>query len=115
MMSLVLEWLKEQGGVEKIEAENSRKASHLYDFIDKSSFYSGTAHPDHRSIMNVTFNLADESLLGDFLSEALSAGLYALKGHRAVGGVRASIYNAMPYKGCEALVNFMREFERRNG
>ena len=115
MMSLVLEWLKEQGGVEKIEAENSRKASHLYDFIDKSDFYSGTAHSDHRSIMNVTFNLANESLLGDFVSEALSAGLYALKGHRTVGGARASIYKAMPYEGCEALVIFMREFERRKG
>ena len=115
MMSLVLEWLNEQGGVGKIEIENSRKAAHLYDFIDNSDFYEGTAHPDHRSIMNVTFNLSENELLSDFLEQALAAGLYALKGHRAVGGVRASIYNAMPYKGCEALVDFMREFEKDRG
>ena len=115
MMSLVLDWLKEQGGVKKIEENNNLKASHVYDFIDKSDFFSGTAHPDHRSIMNVTFNLADNDLLSDFLKNALEADLYALKGHRAVGGARASIYNAMPMSGCEALVDFMREFERTQG
>ena len=112
MMSLVLDWLKDQGGVQKIEQRNDSKASHVYDFIDKSDFYSGTAHPDHRSIMNVTFNLGENDLLSGFLEDALNAGLYALKGHRAVGGARASIYNAMPMAGCEALVNFMSEFER---
>ena len=115
MMSLVLDWLKDQGGVQKIEQRNDSKASHVYDFIDKSDFYSGTAHPDHRSIMNVTFNLAENDLLSGFLEDALNAGLYALKGHRAVGGARASIYNAMPMAGCEALVNFMSEFERTKG
>ena len=114
-MSLVLEWLKEQGGVEGIEKTNNSKAAHVYDFIDKSDFFSGTAHPDHRSIMNVTFNLADNDLLGKFLEDALRSDLYALKGHRAVGGARASIYNAMPMAGCEALVNFMDEFERTKG
>ena len=114
-MSLVLDWLKEQGGVKKIEEKNASKASLIYDFVDKSDFYSGTAHPDHRSIMNVTFNLAENDLLGDFLEDALKANLYALKGHRAVGGARASIYNAMPMSGCEALVNFMSEFERTKG
>ena len=84
-------------------------------FIDKSDFFSGTAHPDHRSIMNVTFNLADNDLLSIFLEDALRSDLYALKGHRAVGGARASIYNAMPMAGCEALVNFMDEFERTKG
>ena len=115
MMSLVLDWLKEQGGVEGIEKTNNSKAAHVYDFIDKSDFFSGTAHPDHRSIMNVTFNLADNDLLGKFLEDALRSDLYALKGHRAVGGARASIYNAMPMAGCEALVNFMDEFERTKG
>ena len=115
MMSLVLDWLKEQGGVQEIEKKNDSKASHVYNHIDKSDFYSGTAHPDHRSIMNVTFNLAENDLLSNFLEDALKADLYALKGHRAVGGARASIYNAMPMAGCEALVDFMSEFERTKG
>ena len=115
MMSLVLDWLKEQGGVAKMEKNNDLKALHVYDYIDKSDFFSGTAHHDHRSIMNVTFNLANNDLLSDFLEDALKANLYALKGHRAVGGARASIYNAMPMSGCEALVNFMSEFERTKG
>ena len=98
-----------------MEARNEAKAKLIYDAIDNSDFYRGTAHPDHRSIMNVTFNLADEELLGSFLDGALKNGLYALKGHRAVGGARASIYNAMPMEGCQALVDFMQEFERSNG
>jgi len=112
MMSLVLEWLKDEGGVSVMEARNEAKAQLIYDAIDGSDFYRGTAHPNHRSIMNVTFNLADESLLDRFVDEALEHKLYALKGHRAVGGARASIYNAMPVEGCQALVDFMREFER---
>ncbi len=112
MMSLVLEWLKGEGGVEAMEKRNEAKARLIYDAIDTSDFYRGTAHPDHRSIMNVTFNLEDESLLNNFVSEALENGLYALKGHRAVGGARASIYNAMPIEGCQALVDFMQDFER---
>lgn len=114
MMSLVLDWLKDQGGLEKMEPQNEAKAKLIYDFIDGSDFYYGTAQAEHRSIMNVTFNLAKEDLLGDFLQQAEAADLYALKGHRAVGGARASIYNAMPTAGCQALVDFMAEFERNN-
>lgn len=115
MMSLVLDWLKEEGGVAKMEARNNAKAKLIYDAIDNSDFYIGIAHPAHRSIMNVTFSLANNDLLGDFLAGALDRGLYALKGHRAVGGARASIYNAMPLEGCQALVDFMLEFEKSNG
>lgn len=114
MMSLVMEWLKEQGGVAKMEEVNNAKAKILYDAIDSSDFYLGAAHADHRSIMNVTFNLANNDLLPAFLSQAESQGLYALKGHRVVGGARASIYNAMPIEGCQALADFMKEFEKNN-
>ncbi len=109
---LVMKWLKDQGGIAAIEKINEQKAARLYDVIDNSSFYTGTAHPDHRSIMNVTFTLPNDELTGSFLKSALENGLYALKGHRNVGGVRASIYNAMPLAGCEALADFMKEFER---
>jgi len=93
---------------------NEQKAKLLYDYIDGSDFYFGTADPAHRSVMNVTFNLNNEDLLGDFVSQAEEQGLYALKGHRAVGGARASIYNAMPLAGCQALVDFMAEFEAKH-
>lgn len=115
MMKLVMEWLKEQGGVEKMEAQNEAKAKILYDCIDGSDFYLGTAQEAHRSIMNVTFTLAKDELLNDFLKQAEDRGLYALKGHRAVGGARASIYNAMPVEGCQALADFMQEFEKSQG
>jgi len=115
MMSLVLDWLQDKGGVAKMEAVNNNKAKLIYDAIDASDFYNGTAHPEHRSIMNVTFTLSNDDLLGKFVKEAEESGLYALKGHRAVGGARASIYNAMPIEGCQALVDFMAEFERTNG
>jgi phosphoserine aminotransferase len=115
MMSLVMEWLKQQGGVEKLEQQNETKAKILYDAIDGSDFYLGAAHPDHRSIMNVTFNLAKDELLDAFVEQAAARGLYALKGHRVVGGARASIYNAMPIAGCQALADFMAEFEKANG
>lgn len=114
MMSLVMEWLKDQGGVEKMEGVNNTKAKILYDAIDSSDFYLGAANADHRSIMNVTFNLANNDLLPAFLSQAESQGLYALKGHRVVGGARASIYNAMPVAGCQALADFMKDFEKTN-
>lgn len=114
MMKLVLEWLRDQGGVEAIESQNNDKASLLYDAIDNSEFYLGVAQAEHRSIMNVTFNLANNDLLDSFLARALENGLYALKGHRNVGGIRASIYNAMPREGCQALVDFMRDFENDN-
>lgn len=114
-MSLVMQWLKDQGGIAAIEKVNRVKAVTLYDVIDQSSYYSGTAHPDHRSIMNVTFTLPDEDSTAAFLKQAGEIGLYALKGHRNVGGVRASIYNAMPLAGCEKLAEFMKEFERTQG
>lgn len=113
MMKLVLEWLRDQGGVDAIEQQNNDKASLLYDLIDGSDFYLGTVQTAHRSIMNVTFNLAKNELLDDFLAGALANGLYALKGHRNVGGVRASIYNAMPLAGCQALADFMLDFEKQ--
>lgn len=115
MMKLVLEWLKGEGGVDAIEARNDEKAGILYDVIDNSDFYLATVQNEHRSVMNVTFNLSNNDLLNDFLEQALAKGLYALKGHRNVGGVRASIYNAMPREGCVALAEFMQEFEKNNG
>lgn len=111
-MGLVMQWLKDQGGIAAIEKTNEAKAAVLYDVIDQSNYYTGTAHPDHRSIMNVTFTLPDDDSTAAFLKQAGDAGLYALKGHRNVGGVRASIYNAMPTAGCEKLAEFMKEFER---
>ena len=115
MMKLVLDWLREQGGVGAIEQANAEKAAILYDIVDGSDFYRGTAWAPHRSHMNVTFNLAENDALDIFLGEAEANGLYALKGHRKVGGARASIYNAMPAAGCRALADFMRHFERRRG
>ncbi len=115
MMSLVLEWLKAEGGVAAMEKRNNEKAKLIYDYIDSQDFYFGTAQAAHRSVMNVTFNMQKEDLLGDFVAQAEAAGLYALKGHRDVGGARASIYNAMPMAGCQALVDFMQEFAARNG
>lgn len=114
-MSLVMEWLKDQGGTAAMEKLNRQKAETLYQVIDSSDFYTGTAHPEHRSIMNITWTLPDEELTQQFLQQALAQGLYALKGHRVVGGIRASIYNAMPLAGCRKLAEFMREFERVNG
>jgi len=115
VIKLVLEWLNEQGGVAAIEKSNEKKAARLYQVIDGSSFYQGIAHPDHRSIMNVSFKTKNEELDAKFLQEAEAAGLYALKGHRNVGGVRASIYNPMSLVGVETLANFMEGFERNNG
>tara|TARA_R110002110_G_scaffold376446_1_gene586281 strand:- start:34423 stop:35514 length:1092 start_codon:yes stop_codon:yes gene_type:complete len=114
-MGLTMQWLKDQGGLEAIEKVNEQKAATLYEVIDSSDFYTGTAHPEHRSIMNVTFTLPNDDLSAGFLKEALDSGLYALKGHRNVGGIRASIYNAMPLAGCEKLADFMKEFEKKNG
>lgn len=112
MMKLVLEWLKDEGGVSAIEKQNEAKAKLLYDVIDSTDFYVGVSHPAHRSTMNVTFNLANNDLLDEFLKGADARGLYALKGHRAVGGARASIYNAMPVAGCQALADYMQEFAK---
>jgi len=114
VINLVLKWLKGQGGVAAIEKINEAKAAHLYKLVDNSAFYTGHAQPAHRSIMNVTFNLPTAELLELFLEQSTDAGLTALKGHRSVGGARASIYNAMPMEGIVALADFMKDFERRN-
>ncbi len=112
---LVLDWLKDQGGIAAIEKQNEAKAQRLYDLIDGTDFYRGVIQPEFRGTMNVSFNLASEELEAKFLKEAGARDLYALKGHRSVGGIRASIYNAMPLAGVEALVGFMQEFEKNNG
>jgi phosphoserine aminotransferase len=112
---LVLKWLIAQGGLAAIERANLRKAGKLYAEIDRTGFYRGTAHADCRSLMNVTFRLGTEALEAQFVKESTVAGLDGLKGHRSVGGMRASIYNAFPETGIDALVAFMREFERTHG
>jgi phosphoserine aminotransferase len=111
----VLRWLKGQGGLDGIAQRNDRKARILYDAMDGTDFYRGTARPPSRSNMNVTFRIAEESLEADFLAQAKKEGLLGLKGHRSVGGLRASIYNACPVESVEALVGFMRQFERQRG
>jgi phosphoserine aminotransferase len=115
IIDLVCKWLKEKGGLEAMQQENQEKAKLLYDAIDATEFYRGHADPDSRSVMNVTFRLPSEDLEKKFASEATAAGMDGLKGHRSVGGIRASIYNAFPKEGCEALVEFMKEFEKKNG
>ncbi len=114
LSGLVFQWLKQQGGVAAMEQVNREKAAILYDYIDQSPFYKNDIHPDNRSRMNVPFQLIKPELDGLFLEQAAERGLVALKGHRAVGGMRASIYNAMPIEGVKALVEFMREFEQTN-
>ena len=115
VMRLVMTWLLKNGGLEAMEASNARKAGKLYAEIDRTGFYRGHAHTDARSRMNVTFRLPSEDLDKQFVKEATAAGLDGLKGHRSVGGLRASIYNAFPEAGVDALVAFMQEFERKNG
>jgi phosphoserine aminotransferase len=115
IMRLVMAWLLKRGGLAAIEKENIRKADKLYAEIDRTGFYRGHARPDSRSRMNVTFRLPSEELEKKFVKESTAAGLDGLKGHRSVGGLRASIYNAFPEGGVDALVAFMREFERKNG
>ena len=115
MAGLVFQWLKRQGGIAAIEARNRAKAQLLYRAIDNSALYVNRVAPDCRSRMNVPFYLRDESLNEAFLSGAHSAGLLQLKGHKSVGGMRASLYNAMPLAGVEALVAYMQEFERTHG
>ncbi|MDQ3213292.1 MAG: 3-phosphoserine/phosphohydroxythreonine transaminase [Acidobacteriota bacterium] len=115
VMRLVLAWLMKRGGLEAIERKNARKADKLYAEIDRTEFYRGHARTDSRSRMNVTFRLPTEELEKKFAKDATAEGLDGLKGHRSVGGMRASIYNAFPEEGVDALVHFMHEFERRNG
>ena len=115
VMGLVLKWLKKQGGLGAIDELNTRKADKLYAEIDRTGFYRAHAQPGSRSRMNVTFRLPSEELEKAFAKEATAAGLDGLKGHRSVGGMRASIYNAFPEDGVDALVQFMQEFEKKNG
>jgi phosphoserine aminotransferase len=115
VLGLVTRWLIGQGGLGAIAAVNERKAGKLYAEIDRTGFYRGTAQKDSRSLMNVTFRLASEELEKQFVKDAEKAGLDGLKGHRSVGGMRASIYNAFPEAGVDALTGFMQEFERRHG
>ena len=112
MAGLIFQWLKQSGGVAAMEQRNIAKARRLYDAIDQSGFYVNRVAPECRSRMNVPFYLRDESRNEAFLSGARANGLLQLKGHKSVGGMRASIYNAMPMAGVEALVAYMREFER---
>lgn len=115
LLALVTRWVADQGGVDALDARNREKAGRLYDAIDASDFYRGTAAPEHRSLMNVTFNLPSEDLEAKFAAESAAEGLKGLKGHRSVGGIRASIYNAFPVEGVDALVGFMKAFESANG
>jgi phosphoserine aminotransferase len=115
ILGLTVKWLRSLGGLPAIGKMNERKAAKLYAEIDRSGFYRGTAQKESRSLMNVTFRLATEELEKLFVKESTAAGLDGLKGHRAVGGMRASIYNAFPEEGVDALVQFMREFERKRG
>lgn len=115
LLSLVLEWVKEQGGVSAIEKTNNAKAEILYNTIDESAgFYTGHARKDSRSHMNITFTLPNEELTKNFLQQAKEAGFVGLNGHRSVGGCRASIYNAVPLEHCEQLSNFMKKYQEAN-
>lgn len=114
MCKLVLEWIKEQGGIEAVYRTNLKKASILYDYLDSSSMFSSTVAKEDRSLMNVPFVTGNDELDAKFVKEATAAGFVNLKGHRTVGGMRASIYNAMPVEGVEKLVAFMKEFEKAN-
>ena len=111
---LVLEWIKSLGGLEAMAERNRKKASILYDFLDNSKMFKGTVVPEDRSLMNVPFVTDSEELNAKFIKEAKEAGFVNLKGHRTVGGMRASIYNAMPIEGVEKLVEFMTKFEKEN-
>jgi phosphoserine aminotransferase len=114
IVKLVMDWLEANGGLEAMEARNNEKAKLLYDAIDNLTLYSGTAEVKDRSIMNVTFRITPEALEAKFSKEAEERGMIGLKGHRSVGGCRASIYNAMPLQGVQELVRFMEKFEKEN-
>ncbi|MBJ8029467.1 3-phosphoserine/phosphohydroxythreonine transaminase [Bacillus cereus group sp. N21] len=111
---LVLEWLKEQGGVSAIEEQNRKKAALLYDFLDESKLFTSPVDPAYRSLMNIPFTTPSNDLNEQFLQKAKTLGLVTLKGHRSVGGMRASIYNAMPVEGVQQLVDYMKDFELEN-
>lgn len=115
VVGLVLKWIRETGGLQAMAERNVEKAKLLYDFLDQSTFFRGTAHRESRSLMNVCFRAPSEALEEQFCSEATKRGFAGLKGHRSVGGMRASIYNACPRESVVALVDFLKEFERANG
>lgn len=115
VMGLVFKWQIKSGGLAAMKLHNERKARHIYDVLDESKFYKGHARKDSRSLMNITFRLPTEELEEKFIKEARANGMDGLKGHRSVGGVRASTYNAFPEAGCKALGQFMRDFEKKNG
>lgn len=116
MVGLVLKWIKKNGGLVAMKTRNEEKAALVYEAIDRSEgFYKGHAQKDSRSLMNVTFRLSSEELEKQFIKEAAAKDLVGVKGHRSVGGIRASIYNAMPKEGCKALAEFMDDFRKRNG
>lgn len=115
LVGQVFKWILAEGGLEVMQRRNQEKAALIYDTIDASGFYTGHAEKHCRSLMNITFTMATPELEAKFIAEAGANGMDGLKGHRSVGGVRASIYNAMPRAGCEALASFMKEFERTNG
>jgi len=114
IINLVLDWVNSKGGLKGIEKINEKKAALLYNIIDESDFYKGTAAAEDRSLMNVTFRLPSEDLEKRFIEESVKEGFVGLKGHRSVGGCRASIYNAMPIESVKILVEFMKEFERKS-
>ena len=115
MLGLVIEWIKEQGGLKAINAINEQKAELLYKAIDESSFFKAHARADSRSLMNVSFTSPSPELDALFVKEAENEGMIGLKGHRLLGGLRASIYNAVSLENVKTLVSFMSEFERKNG
>ncbi len=115
VIGLTIKWLQSLGGLKVIASINKRKAEKLYAEIDRTGFYYGLAAKSDRSLMNITFRLPNETLEQQFDKEATVAGLHGLKGHRSLGGIRASIYNAFPEAGIDTLVDFMQEFERKNG
>ncbi len=115
VVNLVMKWIEDQGGIDAIEKVNRQKAQLLYDALDASEFYRPHARKDSRSLMNVTWRLPSEELEKKFVEEAAANDLVGLKGHRSVGGIRASIYNAMPLEGVQRLVEFMKDFEQKNG
>lgn len=114
VVNLVMDWIENQGGLSAVEETNNKKARLLYDYLDGSELYKGAVNEEDRSKMNVAFRISPEELEAKFIQEAKDAGLVGLKGHRSVGGCRASIYNAMPLDGVEALVRFMEKFEKEN-
>jgi phosphoserine aminotransferase len=111
---LVFKWLKAKGGLSVMEKTNIEKANLIYDYLDKTDFYGSPTAKENRSRMNIPFTLKNEALDEEFLKQAKARGLVQLKGHRSVGGMRASIYNAMPIEGVRVLVDFMKDFEKSN-